>query len=187
VPKYVKGKDGKFVGSIGDGKSQVPTAATSKAQLRVEEINARVRAMNENAAVMREQYARLAEVRQKASEAWSQISDDLNVAYPEARWMYISQDGELLRLADRDHNTLVVGSDVEVAGLADNLELLSHHEDLVKGRYLKDGEHRVGVFFRCGIDGCTFRQYPEGFQPGHTASSYCRSGKRPHCTCDTCF
>lgn len=23
--------------------------------------------------------------------------------------------------------------------------------------------------------------------PSHTASSRCESGKRPHCTCDTCF
>lgn len=25
------------------------------------------------------------------------------------------------------------------------------------------------------------------FAPRHTASPGCRSGKRPHCTCDTCF
>jgi hypothetical protein len=23
--------------------------------------------------------------------------------------------------------------------------------------------------------------------PSHFASDYCRSGRRPHCTCDTCF
>lgn len=23
--------------------------------------------------------------------------------------------------------------------------------------------------------------------PRHTASEHCESGKRPHCTCDTCF
>ena len=23
--------------------------------------------------------------------------------------------------------------------------------------------------------------------PGHYASRFCRSGQRPHCTCDTCF
>lgn len=23
--------------------------------------------------------------------------------------------------------------------------------------------------------------------PSHVGSSYCRSGKRPHCTCDSCF
>lgn len=25
------------------------------------------------------------------------------------------------------------------------------------------------------------------FAPSHTAMSHCRSGKRPHCTCDGCF
>lgn len=26
-----------------------------------------------------------------------------------------------------------------------------------------------------------------GIMPSHTASLRCQSGKRPHCTCDTCF
>lgn len=28
---------------------------------------------------------------------------------------------------------------------------------------------------------------PNVFGPTHKASSRCQSGKRPHCTCDTCF
>lgn len=36
----------------------------------------------------------------------------------------------------------------------------------------------------CGIDGCT---YPAGPGPWHEPSSACKSGKRPHCTCDYCF
>jgi len=27
----------------------------------------------------------------------------------------------------------------------------------------------------------------DGFGPRHEASRRCESGKRPHCTCDTCF
>ncbi len=27
----------------------------------------------------------------------------------------------------------------------------------------------------------------EPMMPRHTASELCESGKRPHCTCDTCF
>jgi hypothetical protein len=27
----------------------------------------------------------------------------------------------------------------------------------------------------------------EIFAPGHIASSRCKSGKHPHCTCDVCF
>lgn len=27
----------------------------------------------------------------------------------------------------------------------------------------------------------------EDMMPGHDASDRCESGKRPHCTCDTCF
>lgn len=28
---------------------------------------------------------------------------------------------------------------------------------------------------------------PHGFGPAHEPSSNCKSGKRPHCTCDACF
>lgn len=31
------------------------------------------------------------------------------------------------------------------------------------------------------------KEYWEVFAPRHKASSMCRSGKYPHCTCDTCF
>ena len=30
-------------------------------------------------------------------------------------------------------------------------------------------------------------QYTDIFAPRHKASPRCRSGKYPHCTCDTCF
>lgn len=31
-------------------------------------------------------------------------------------------------------------------------------------------------------------EHPEShFAPSHKASRRCESGKRPHCTCDTCF
>lgn len=36
----------------------------------------------------------------------------------------------------------------------------------------------------CGIDGCT---RPAGPGPEHEPLSTCKSGKRPHCTCDYCF
>lgn len=40
---------------------------------------------------------------------------------------------------------------------------------------------------------CTYclemREHPtlNAFMPSHKASPRCRSGHRPHCTCDTCF
>jgi len=33
----------------------------------------------------------------------------------------------------------------------------------------------------------TERMPSDVFMPHHQASPYCKSGKRPHCTCDTCF
>jgi hypothetical protein len=34
---------------------------------------------------------------------------------------------------------------------------------------------------------CKEEGYGKGFAPQHKASEGCRSGKRAHCTCDTCF
>lgn len=36
--------------------------------------------------------------------------------------------------------------------------------------------------------GCAeFLADPNAFAPRHKASDHCRSGKHPHCSCDTCF
>ncbi len=37
-----------------------------------------------------------------------------------------------------------------------------------------------------GCPSCA-REVKGGFFPPHDASSRCESGKRSHCTCDTCF
>jgi hypothetical protein len=37
----------------------------------------------------------------------------------------------------------------------------------------------------CGVDGCDYNAY--GMSPSHEASVVCLSGKKSHCTCDTCF
>ena len=39
-----------------------------------------------------------------------------------------------------------------------------------------------------GHPGCKMCRHVSVFGgPSHEASTFCRSGKRPHCTCDTCF
>lgn len=40
------------------------------------------------------------------------------------------------------------------------------------------------------VEGCSFCEEIKqngGFGPSHDASNGCESGKRDHCTCDTCF
>lgn len=191
MTKYVKGKDGKFAGSIGDGKDNVPTAApkVSAAERRRLEMNEQVRQINERALANREAYARLREQREAARQAWFSISDSVNSSYPEARWMLLDENYQLVGLTNQDNTIIADGASVIATHptVQDSLEVFARHEDLVSGRYKRDEGHRVGIFYLCGEDGCTHRYYPEGFQPGHTASRYCRSGRRPHCTCDTCF
>lgn len=192
MTKYIKGKDGKFAGSIGDGKTNVPTAAPkiSKAEQRRLENNERIRAINERYAAGREERVLKAQKNEAGRQAWFRISDGLNVSHPTARWMVLDEDFSLVGLkADRDGDVIATASEVMASnpGLVDDLAALKEYDQVSEGRYKTDAGHRVGIFYRCGEDGCQHQYYPEGFQPGHRASNYCRSGQRPHCTCDTCF
>ncbi len=49
-------------------------------------------------------------------------------------------------------------------------------------------EEGVQQFAKPQVPGCRECEVYSVFGgPSHHASSFCRSGKRPHCTCDTCF
>lgn len=37
----------------------------------------------------------------------------------------------------------------------------------------------------CAVEGCTYNVY--GMAPTHAVNDNCKSGKKPHCTCDSCF
>ncbi len=41
--------------------------------------------------------------------------------------------------------------------------------------------------WECAACGSICKSCAEGWLPSHEASKGCQSGKRPHCTCDTCF
>lgn len=64
-------------------------------------------------------------------------------------------------------------------------EVVKYIEDLETKGYI-DPDCRMcnEVFYPQLIEGKTFTEI---FAPRHKASGYCRSGKYPHCTCDTCF
>lgn len=40
---------------------------------------------------------------------------------------------------------------------------------------------------RTKVQGCTTCESYKGMGPAHDASRNCASGKRSHCSCDTCF
>ena len=56
-----------------------------------------------------------------------------------------------------------------------------HHADDTMLEWTNDSGHRVRV------TNCYSCKQRSGGGPDHAASERCRSGKRPHCTCDTCF
>jgi hypothetical protein len=49
-----------------------------------------------------------------------------------------------------------------------------------------EGEQEYSYKYKaCDVGGCTYNAY--GGAPYHEANPRCESGKRSHCTCDTCF
>lgn len=192
MTKYIKGKDGKFAGSIGDGKTNVPTPAPkiSKAEQRRQEMNDRIREINARWEAGREERELKQRKDEAGRQAWFALSEELTTRYPEARWMYLDDDFALVDLKDTySKNTVATGEDAlqQVPALAGHLALLKEYSQVQGDRYKQDGLYRIGLFRKCGEDGCEHLYYPEGFQPNHTASQFCMSGRRNHCTCDTCF
>jgi len=192
MTKYIKGKDGKFAGSIGDGKTNVPTpapATVSKAEQKRQETNARIREINARFEAGKEARQLAAQKNAAGRQAWFSISDTFNESYPAASWMNLDDEFNITGLTDHDGNIIATAADISSAhpDVAARLKDLREYDQVASGRYAKDGGHRLGIFSKCGEDGCEHLYYPEGFQPGHTASRYCRSGRRNHCTCDLCF
>lgn len=192
MTKYIKGKDGKFAGSIGDGKTNIPTAApkVSKAEQKRLDSNAKIRELNEKRAANAEAYARLREQQETSRQAWFTASRILSESMPQARWMLLDDDFELAGVANSNKEKFATGETVLALHpeIAEQLAQAKNYSQIRDGQYKQaTGGHRVGIFFKCGEDGCEHLYYPEGFQPSHKASPYCRSGRRNHCTCDTCF
>jgi len=68
----------------------------------------------------------------------------------------------------------------------------SEHEDgtgpgAVYNRMVKMGAIRPDCQACQEYFGTPDEPRPGGMAPSHRASARCESGKRPHCTCDTCF
>lgn len=64
-------------------------------------------------------------------------------------------------------------------------------KDLGPGEHVLDNDVTIAIdyggnlIYRSDCEACVAAREFGG--PSHYASPRCRSGKRPHCTCDTCF
>jgi hypothetical protein len=189
MSKYIKSKDGKFAGSIGDGKDSVPTAAPSAPQVPVT-INLKVKP---EYAEKHAAYQRLNERRETARTAMVSLSDSLRAQWPEARYLAFTDDGHPSKI--EGYGNAVIWDSVNDAPLPDSLNeqaqtYFANADDYQfdSGYPLDhDGVKAMAILGRCGIDGCNFLTPARGFFPSHEATASCRSGRRPHCTCDTCF
>lgn len=195
MTKYIQGKDGKFAGSIGDGKASVPTAAPSvpnpatKSSTSPAELNDRYAAINARYAAQEAERAAQRAAEQASRDAWRDVSATLRAAYPEARWMHLTSDFTVSSLSDGDGQLIATGDQVaaECPTVADQRSALAGGTGFQRGSFKEGDGYRIGIFIACPEDGCDHLYYPEGMQPSHKASPFCRSGQRPHCTCDTCF
>jgi len=76
-----------------------------------------------------------------------------------------------------------------VEAKADNCPILAAYKKQDPQAYADAMDETPPPVRRRAVDGCDFCKdcQHEGMMPYHDASPNCESGKRIHCTCDTCF
>jgi hypothetical protein len=201
MTKYIKDKSGKFAGSLPEVPkldspsipapvAPVAPVAEVKPAFGTPEWHAWV---EEKRLVREEQYARRAEARTVIEN----FTDKIHSEYPDARFFVFDDEWNPLRVEGYDNKVILDLESEEHGALADTLKIETMNAVEGFEQYKAEGyseykgaEGNVGIsmLIKCPeADDCNFRRPAFGFAPSHKASERCMSGKRPHCTCDTCF
>lgn len=90
-------------------------------------------------------------------------------------------------LADFRHNSRDHSKWIGGVLVYDSPEL-KEQEELLKAEHLKIRAEGIAKFAKPEMADCAYCAEVSVYGgPGHHASSNCRSGRHPHCTCDTCY
>jgi hypothetical protein len=200
MTKYIKDKTGKFAGSLPDepklaSNSQVSQVPTPPASQTVEAKPAfGTPEWHEMIAQKRLEQAAREQSRAAAREVIYNFTDKVNSEFPDSRYFVFDEEWNPVAIEGYDNEVLIDLRSEEHGALADTLKIET--ENCVEGlksfvdRDYKSPEGNIGVtmLILCDEgDNCQFRRPARGWAPSHNASPRCMSGKRPHCTCDTCF
>jgi hypothetical protein len=201
MPKYIKDKSGKFAGSIPEApKLNSPSESTSPP---VPEYTVHPSTPMSGPAVwqaQRDEQVRLQDEiyanRRLAADVVDNFTDKIIMEYPDSRYFVYDENWKPIAIEGYNNKVIIDLTSEEHASLAETIKIESSYvlPGLAK---MKTEEHDytspegyvgISMRIRCpdAID-CEFRRPARGFAPRHKASDYCMSGRRPHCTCDTCF
>jgi hypothetical protein len=188
----VKSSTGKIVNNIPSGRnvpSQSPGLPMKPAEktLSTPDSSAYEKRMQRQAEIARHKEA----IRHSIGE----LTDAISMSHPDALTLSLDDDFRPTRVEDRHGNMLI---DLQNAPeLRERVEQLALQSESMKiatenGFLLRENsdskEKSIFLLFKCPEDqNCNFRSAHHGIAPSHTASEYCQSGRRAHCTCDTCF
>jgi hypothetical protein len=199
MTKYIKDKSGKFAGSLpGEPKLSsvspidAPPIPASPAQPVKPAFG--TPEWHEWAEQRRIEREASDAVRMEARTVITNFTDKLQDEFPNARYFVFDEDWNPVAVEGYSNEVVLDLTSEEHVALADTLRIeASSCVDGMKQFVDKDytspeGYKGVTMLIRCTeSDDCNFRRPARGFAPSHTASPRCMSGKRPHCTCDTCF
>lgn len=201
MAKYIKDKSGKFAGSLPEAPkleapdsntpmAPNPPAPAAKPEFGTPEWHA---LMQERRLVREAQYAEKAAAR----EVIINFTDKIHSEYPESRFFVFDENWNPLRVEGYDNKVILDLEQQEHGALADTLRIEASNALNGFEQYRSSGfsEYRgtgdvigISMLIKCDESpDCGFRRSAVGIAPSHKASDRCMSGKRPHCTCDTCF
>lgn len=196
MTKYIKNKDGKFAGSLPEEPNLVsaPNIPVIEPPVVEEKPAFGTPEWREWAEARRLEREAKDKARAEAREMIENFTDKIVSEFPEARFFVYDSNWNPLRIEGYNNKVVIDLTAEEHGALADTLAIES--SNLLDGlSQMRDSEYRseedvigVSLLIRCTeSEDCNYRRPAVGIGPRHKASDFCRSGKRPHCTCDTCF
>lgn len=190
----VKDSNGKIArnlpadGSAPQATPKLPTPAQSSSQ------DVQGSAFEERA----RKQAEISQHKAKVRAAIAELTDAVEKDHPKALILGVDDDYQPVSIEDFEGNVLV---DLEnsqdyqehvdsLTDLRESTAVAAENGLLFRDKSPQSSRASKGLFlsFKCHEDPeCQYRTSHYGISPRHTAGTYCRSGRRPHCTCDSCF
>lgn len=199
MAKYIKDKSGKFAGSLPDEpklSAASPINTPPIPTLPAQAIKPTFGTPEWHEWVEQRRLEREASdaARLEARTIIANFTDKLQDEFPNARYFVFDEAWNPVAVEGYSNEVVLDLTSEEHVGLADTLRIETSRcvdgiEQFIDKDYKSpEGYKGVTMLIRCTeSDDCNFRRSARGFAPSHAASPRCQSGKRPHCTCDTCF
>lgn len=190
----VKGNDGKIVRNLPAASKLPASTPTLPAKAAAEEA-APAPTLYE---IRQAEFAKREADRLRTREIMADFTDSIEQDFPKAKMVGLNDAYEPVSLESWDGEVVETLTPEKYPAL---FKTFSESREHIEGAMTAGGwsqKERTAaapgatqllfMLFRCKEgENCQFRHTGYGMAPRHEAGMYCRSGRRNHCTCDTCF